>query len=61
MSGGERPSPLTLSQQGGGAEGSLSREVPGRMGAALTKPGRASTTRWRGSGERDGKEYDRNL
>jgi len=50
-----------LSQQGGGAEGSLSREVPGRMGAALTKPGRASTTRWRGSGERDGKEYDRNL
>jgi hypothetical protein len=46
--GGERPSPLTLSQQGGEAEGSPSREVPGRMGAALTKPGRASTTRWRG-------------
>jgi hypothetical protein len=60
-SGGERPSPLTLSQQGGGAEGSQSREVPGRMGAALTKPGRASTARWCGSGERDGKEYDRSL
>ncbi len=31
------------------------------MGAALTKPGQASTTRWCGSGERDEKEYDRNL
>ena len=30
------------------------------MGAALTKPGRVSTARWRGSGERDGKEYARN-
>ena len=30
------------------------------MGAALTKPGRASTARWSGSGERDGKEYARN-
>ena len=28
--------------------------------AALTKPGRSSTARWRGSGERDGEEYERN-
>jgi len=34
--------------------------VPGRVGAALTKPGRISTARWFGSGERDGKEYARN-
>jgi len=26
----------------------------------LTKPGRARTARWCGSGERDGKEYERN-
>ena len=43
-----------------GAGGSLIREVPGRAGAALTKPGRASTARWCGSGERDGEEYARN-
>ena len=49
-----------LSQQVGGAEGSLIRVVPGRVGAALTKPGRVSTARWCGSGERDGKEYARN-
>ena len=30
------------------------------VGAALTKPGRARTARWFGSGERDGKEYERN-
>jgi hypothetical protein len=29
-------------------------------GAALTKPGRVRTARWSGSGERDGKEYERN-
>ena len=34
--------------------------VPGRAGAALTKPGRFSTARWAGSGERDGEEYARN-
>ena len=34
--------------------------VPGRAGAALTKPGRSSTARWGGSGERGGKEYARN-
>jgi hypothetical protein len=52
--------PLTLSQQGGEAGGSLTREAPGRVGAALTKPGRASTARWCGSGERGGEEYARN-
>jgi hypothetical protein len=34
LSGGERPSPLILSQQDGGAGGSLIRVVPGRVGAA---------------------------
>jgi hypothetical protein len=37
--------PLTLSQQGGEAGGSLIREAPGRAGAAPTKPGRVSTAR----------------
>jgi hypothetical protein len=36
------------------------REVPGLVGAAPTKPGRANTARWCGSGERDGVEYARN-
>jgi hypothetical protein len=49
-----------LSQQGGAAEGSPPREVPGRVGAALTKPGHASTARWCGLGERDEEEYARN-
>ena len=40
--------------------GSLSREVPGRVGAALTKPWRVGTARRRGCGERDGKAYARN-
>ena len=52
--------PLTLSQQGGEAGGSLTREAPGRAGAAPTKPGRAGTARRCGSGERDGEEYERN-
>src|SRR3954463_8551675 len=52
--------PLTLSWQGGEAEGSPLRKVPGWVGAALTKPERASTARWFGFGERDGKEYARN-
>jgi hypothetical protein len=34
--------------------------VPGRVGAALTKPGWASTARWCAPGERDGEEYERN-
>ena len=50
--------PLTLSQQGGEAGGSLSREAPVRVRAAPTKPGRVSTARWRGSGERDQKAYE---
>jgi hypothetical protein len=49
-----------LSQQGGVAEGSPIREMPGRVEAALTKPGHASTARWCGFGERDGEEYERN-
>ena len=52
--------PLTLSQQGSEAGVSLTREAPGRAGAAPTKLGRVSTARWRGSGERDGEEYARN-
>ena len=55
----DRP-PLTLSQQGGEAGGSLTGEAPGRVGAALTKPGCASTARWRRPGERGGEEYARN-
>ena len=43
-----------------GAARSLIREVPGRVGAALTKPGRVRTARRRGSGERDREEYARN-
>ena len=49
-----------LSRQVAEAEGSLIRVVPERLGSALTKPGRASTARWGGSGERGGKEYARN-
>ncbi|GAA3268833.1 hypothetical protein GCM10020218_008590 [Dactylosporangium vinaceum] len=55
-----RPSPLTLSQQGGEAEDSLIREVPGRAGAVLTTPGRAGTARRCGPGKRDEEEYVRN-
>jgi hypothetical protein len=40
--------------------GSLIRETPGRMGAALTKPGRARTVEWLGSGKRAGEVYVRN-
>lgn len=60
LSGGERPPPSGRRSGPAGAEGRLIREVPGRLGAALTKPGRASTARWCGSGERDRKEYARN-
>jgi hypothetical protein len=45
---------------GRGAEGSLTGETPGRVGAALTKPCRVSTVRWRGRGERAGEVYVRN-
>jgi len=40
------------------AEGSLTLEAQGQVGAALTTTGRASTTRWLGSGKRDGKVYE---
>ena len=59
-SGGERPSPAGPSQRSGEAEDSLSRETPGRVGAVLTTPGRASTARWCGPGQQDGKVYVRN-
>jgi hypothetical protein len=42
------------------AEGSLIQGTLGRVGAALTKPGRASTVEWFGFGERIGKVYARN-
>jgi hypothetical protein len=48
------------SQRLGRSWGSLIREVPGRVGAALTKPGRARTARWCGFGERDREEHARN-
>jgi hypothetical protein len=51
---------VVLSQQDCEAEGSLSREVPGWVEAALTKPGRPRTARWGGSGKRGGKAYERN-
>jgi hypothetical protein len=34
--------------------------MPGRVGAALTKPRRARIARWCGFGERDEEEYARN-
>ena len=49
-----------LSQQPGEAGGSLIREVPGRVGAAPTTPGRVSTARWCGLGKCDEEEYARN-
>lgn len=42
------------------AEGSLTGETSGRVGAALTKPCRASTVRWRGRGEHAAEVYERN-
>ena len=51
---------MVLSQQDCEAEGSLPREVSGRVGAALTKPWRAGTARRCGCGERGGKAYARN-
>ena len=51
---------IGLSQQVDVAGGSLIRVTPGRVGAALTTPGRSSTARWGGSGKRDEEEYARN-
>ena len=42
------------------AGGSLTREVSVRARAAATKPGRSSTARWIGFGERDAEVYVRN-
>jgi hypothetical protein len=44
----------------GEAEGSLTRELLGRVGVALTTPGRVSIARWGASGKRDEEEYARN-
>ncbi|MFJ2478549.1 hypothetical protein ACIOWI_37530 [Streptomyces sp. NPDC087659] len=43
-----------------GAEDSLFRETPGRVGAVLTKPGCGRTARCRRSGEQVVEEYERN-
>jgi hypothetical protein len=58
-SGGGRPSPSSR-RSGGEEAGAADPGGAGEAGAALTKPGRASTVRWCGSGERDGEEYARN-
>ena len=50
----------TCRSRDGEAEGSLTRELPGWVGAALTTPGRVSIARWGGSGKRDEEEYARN-
>lgn len=42
------------------AGGSPTRGVSVRAGAAVTKPGRSSTARWIGPGERDAEVYERN-
>ena len=55
--GDERTPPQDLSQQAGEAEGSLTLEAEGRVGAALTTTGRVGTTRRPGSGKRDGTVY----
>jgi hypothetical protein len=44
-----------LSQQTGEAEGSLTLETQGKVGAALTTTGRTGTARRLGSGKQDGK------
>ena len=57
--GGERPP--SLCRRSSGVK--LGQPEPGtvvRVGAASTKTGRFSTAGWAGSGERDGKVYERN-
>jgi hypothetical protein len=49
-----------LSQQAGEAEGSPTVETHGRVGAALTTPGRVGTVRRSGSGKQGQKVYARN-
>jgi len=58
--GGARPLSPALSQQRREAEGSLVAETRLGVGAALTRPGQASTVRWSGFGERDWKVDARN-
>src|SRR6476659_2581631 len=58
--GGERPSSPGRRSDWVEAEGSLIREMLGRVGAALTTPGRVGTARRCGSGQRDEKAYARN-
>ena len=48
-----------LSQQAAEAGGSLTEETLGKVVAAPTTPGRASTARWPGPGKRDGDVYER--
>ena len=49
-----------LSQQSGEAEGSLTVEAHGRVGAALTTTGRVGTARRPGSGKQGQQVYARN-
>src|SRR4029077_8105031 len=58
--GGERPSSPGRRSGWVEAEGSLIREMLGRVGAALTTPGRVGTARRCGSGQRDETVYARN-
>jgi hypothetical protein len=58
--GGERPPPPSCRSRAVEAEGSLTWEMPGRVGAALTTPGRVGTARRSGPGKRDGEVYVRN-
>ena len=58
--GDERTPPLARRSGLVEAEGSLTAETRGRVGAALTTTGRAGTARRPGSGKRDEKVYERN-
>jgi hypothetical protein len=60
LSGGESLRRRTCRSRDGEAGGSLIREVPGRVGAVPTTPGRVSTARWGEFGKRDEEEYARN-
>ena len=58
--GDERTPPLAHRSGLVEAEGSLTAETRGRVGAALTTTGRVGTARRPGSGKRDEKVYERN-
>ena len=53
--GGERPPPPVRRSGWVEAEGSLNRETPGTVEAALTTTGRIGTVRRSGSGKQDGR------